>query len=181
LVLSFAFQSSIAALALMLGEPAPGGDFVAVLRDHGLPVLVPDAWLNGPAIIAALGQRRAKGLLAASPGLPLQRIGAAARRFATDFRATQPGGSVSQEGLYTAQATEVLLNAIARSDGTRPSVSHALLSTRINHGLVGPVRFDAAGDVRPSPFALIRLSGRATTINGVDHDGSNIVEVLSPR
>ena len=119
-------------------------------------------------------------LLVAAPGVPLQRIGAAARRFATGFRATQSGGAMSQEGLYTAQATEVLLDAIARSDGTRGSVSRALLATRIRDGLVGPIRFDPDGDVRPSPFALVRLSRRATTVNNVDPDGSNIVEVLRP-
>ena len=75
----------------------------------------------------------------------------------------------------------MLLDAIARSDGTRPSVTRALLATHIRNGLVGPIRFDANGDVRPSPFALVRLSSHATTINGIERDGSNLVEVLHAR
>jgi hypothetical protein len=60
-------------------------------------------------------------------------------------------------------------------------VTRALLATRIRNGLVGPVSFDANGDVRPSSFALVRLSRHATTINGIEPDGSNLVEVMQAR
>ena len=53
--------------------------------------------------------------------------------------------------------------------------------TRIRNGLVGPIRFDANGDLRPSPFALVRLSRHATTLNGIEPDGSNLVEVMQAR
>jgi ABC-type branched-subunit amino acid transport system substrate-binding protein len=166
---------------IFAGEPWRGAlPFVARARDARLPVLVPDGWLAGPEVFAAIGSRAA-GLLVTSPGMPEQRWGPAARRFAQDFRATQPGGRMTVEGLYTAQATEVLLDAIARSDGTRASVSRELLATRIEDGLVGPVRFDAAGDVTPSPFALVRLSPSARTVSGLERDGSNLVDVVAGR
>ena len=72
-----------------------------------------------------------------------------------------------------------MLDAIARSDGTRASVTRALLTTKIADGLIGPVRFDEDGDVDPSPFAIVRLE-RTTTLNGVTADGQNVVAVISP-
>ena len=56
------------------------------------------------------------------------------RRFVNDFGATQPGGIVTLDALYAAQATEVLLDAIARSDGSRASVTNTLLATTIEEG-----------------------------------------------
>jgi ABC-type branched-subunit amino acid transport system substrate-binding protein len=116
----------------------------------------------------------------ASPGLPLEHVGPEGRRFVEEFGRTQPGGVVTQEALYAAQATEVLLDAIARSNGTRASVSQALLDTDLRDSLVGDVRFDADGDVRPRPFAVIRLSPNAETVNGVEPGARNIAAVVSP-
>jgi len=144
-----------------------------------LPLVLPDSWLAAPELFDELG-RNVRGVYVASPGLPLERLGPAGRRFVAEFGATQPGGVVTQDAVYIAQATEVLLDAIARSDGTRPSVARALLATRIEDGLVGDVRFDADGDVRPRPFSIARASPRAQTTNGVLPGGSNIVAVISP-
>ena len=40
--------------------------------------------------------------------------------------------------------------------------------------------FDADGDVRPRPYAIVRLSRHANNFNGVLPDGSNIAAVMSP-
>jgi ABC-type branched-subunit amino acid transport system substrate-binding protein len=48
--------------------------------------------------------------------------------------------------MTTAQATEVLLDAIADSDGTRSSVSERLLGVRVTDGILGSFDFDANGD-----------------------------------
>jgi branched-chain amino acid transport system substrate-binding protein len=145
-----------------------------------LPILLPDSWLAAPEAFAALG-REASGLYVTSPGVPLERLGPAGRRFVAEFGATQPRGYVSQDALYIAQAAEVMLDAIARSDGTRASVARALLATDVKGGLVGDVRFDADGDVHPSPFSVIELSSRARTFsNGVLPGGTNLSAVVSP-
>jgi hypothetical protein len=39
-----------------------------------------------------------------------------------------------------------MLDAIARSDGTRASVTKELLRTRVRDGLIGSFRFDRNGD-----------------------------------
>ena len=96
-----------------------------------------------------------------------------------EFGATQPGGHVTPDALYTAQATEVMLDAIARSDGSRASVT-APCSRPVKNGLIGDVRFDANGDIHPRPYVIVRFSRHANNFNGVLPDGSNIAAVLSP-
>jgi ABC-type branched-subunit amino acid transport system substrate-binding protein len=60
--------------------------------------------------------------------------------------------------VYAAASTEVLLDAIARSDGTRDSVARELLKTRLANSVIGPVSFDKYGDVRPAPVSILRVA-----------------------
>ena len=138
-----------------------------------------EAELSGEELFAGLGPA-ARGIHISTPGVPLQRLGPAGRRFVDEFGATQPGGIVTLDAVYAAQATEVLLDAIARSDGSRASVTRALLATRIEDGLIGDVSFDADGDVRPRPYVIVRISRHTNNFNGVLPDGSNIAAVMSP-
>ena len=140
----------------------PAFALVRTLRERlgrDLPVIVPDAWANGPWTFSELG-RYARGIHFSQPGVPVERLGPEGRRFAAEFGATQPGRVVRDDGVLAAQAVALLLEAIARSDGTRGSVTRALLATDIEDGLIGPVHFDADGDIRPRPFSIIRLTRR---------------------
>ena len=52
--------------------------------------------------------------------------------------------------LEAAQAAELVMDAIARSDGTRASVLDKLRASRVRNGLLGSFRFDANGDFTPA-------------------------------
>jgi hypothetical protein len=52
---------------------------------------------------------------------------------------------------HAAQATDVVLDAIARSDGTRASVLEVLLRTRVAGGLLGDFSFDRRGTSARAP------------------------------
>ena len=97
---------------------------VARRLGNDMPVLGPDSWADGPAVFEALG-RWARNIHLSVPGVPLERLGPAGRRFVAEFRETQPGGLVTSDAVYFAQATELLLAAIARSDGSRSSVTES--------------------------------------------------------
>ena len=56
-----------------------------------------------------------------------------------------------------AQATEILLHAVASSDGTRASIARLLLRTPTTDGILGRVSFDANGDPIPAPIAIYRV------------------------
>jgi ABC-type branched-subunit amino acid transport system substrate-binding protein len=75
-----------------------------------------------------------------------------ARRVARTIRAEQPGA------LEAAQATEIVLDAIARSDGTRASVLAELRDTEVVDGILGTFRFDEKGDKTPGWMPIVRIT-----------------------
>jgi ABC-type branched-subunit amino acid transport system substrate-binding protein/streptogramin lyase len=116
-----------------------------------------------PDLLEAAG-RAAHGMYVATTELTANGPGmtAAAKRFAGEVGATSHGAYA----LQTAQATEVLLEAIARSDGTRASVLRELHATRVRNGLIGDFGFDRYGDVTPARVMILRVTG--TTPSGVE-------------
>ena len=116
-------------------------------------------------------------------GAVTERLPLAGARFVTRFARAHPGAEVEPSTVYAAQATEVLLDAIARSNGTRASVLEQLFKTHVKNGLLGNFAFDANGDTTESPITIMRVSrgGGKNTILGT---GGGIVERVarpSPR
>jgi len=101
-------------------------------------------------------------------------------RFGEAFGRTQPGVEIEPSAVYTAQATEVLLDAIARSDGTRSSVLEELFETRVRDGLLGSFAFDANGDTTESPITVLRVArgGGSNTVQSVE--GGVVEDVVRP-
>jgi YVTN family beta-propeller protein len=60
--------------------------------------------------------------------------------------------------LQSAQATEAVLAAIARSDGTRSSVLRELRAIEESDGLFGHFRFDRYGDITPARLTILRVT-----------------------
>jgi ABC-type branched-subunit amino acid transport system substrate-binding protein len=79
----------------------------------------------------------------------------AAQRFQDEF------GHGESQGfdLEAAQTAELVLRAIARSDGTRASVLAQLKASRVRNGLLGSFRFDRNGDVTPATVPILRIIG----------------------
>jgi ABC-type branched-subunit amino acid transport system substrate-binding protein len=72
-----------------------------------------------------------------------------------------------------------MLDAIARSDGTRESVAAALRRTRLRRGLLGSIAFDSEGDMtRPAVtvFRALRGGGSGPVTSA---DGAETVRVIS--
>ncbi len=53
-----------------------------------------------------------------------------------------------------------MLDAIARSEGTRESVLSELRSSRVKNGLLGSFRFDRNGDSVPAAVPILRITGQ---------------------
>ena len=82
----------------------------------------------------------------------------AGRSFASDYGTLDdPVPGV----LTAAQATDVVLDAIARSDGTRASVLRELRTVQVEDGVLGDFRLDRHGDITPAQIAIFRVSGSA--------------------
>ncbi len=149
------------------GIETGGPAVVRALRERlgpAVPILTPDAFTpTGP--LAREAGREAAGVYVALGGIadPAQ-LGPEGRRFAREFSATLGGEDLEPSAIYAAQAMEVVLDAIGRSDGTRTAVLDALFATRIERGIIGNVSFDANGDIETSPVTILRLAPGARAL-----------------
>jgi branched-chain amino acid transport system substrate-binding protein len=139
------------------------GELIKELRSRLGPqvaIIAPDGFVNGfdasgvfdAAGDAAIGMY--VSLNEASNALPAE-----ARRFLREFRRQFPGTEPGPHSFvpYTAQATEALLAAIARSNGTRASVVRELHELRVENGLLGTFQFDRYGDSTLNYTTILRV------------------------
>ena len=121
-------------------------------------IVAPDGFAYS-GVVEELGPD-GEGMLVTVPGIPAELMPPAGKRFARDFGrpAVIERGHL---GAYeAAQAAEVLLDAIARSDGTRASVVEELFATKVENGILGSFSFDRYGDIVPAPVAVYRIEDR---------------------
>jgi YVTN family beta-propeller protein len=135
-----------------------GGELIEALRKRlgdRVTLLAGDGFLE-PATLRQIG-RPADGLYIAygslSPSDP--DLTPAAQRFVREF-----GVRANEVGVMeAAQATETVLAAIARSDGTRASVLDELQNTREQDSILDDFAFDRYGDITPARFTILRVTG----------------------
>jgi ABC-type branched-subunit amino acid transport system substrate-binding protein len=107
---------------------------------------------------AVLNGASADGLLISQPGPMGKRLGAEGKRFAAAF-SKKFGEEPTRFALSSAQAMDVLLDAIARSDGTRASVTRRLFDTRISNGILGSFWITPTGDTTLNEVTIQRIVG----------------------
>jgi ABC-type branched-subunit amino acid transport system substrate-binding protein len=101
----------------------------------------------------------ARDLYVASAGVSLDHFPPAGRTLAARLSTQRlGGGTVDPYALHGAEAARVLLDAIARSDGSRRSALRQLFRTRVNAGLLGSYRFDRRGDPFPASGPVVSFT-----------------------
>ncbi|MCP9487959.1 MAG: ABC transporter substrate-binding protein [Gaiellaceae bacterium MAG52_C11] len=141
-----------------------GAEVLQGLRSGGFQgTVVGSLSITDESILKAGGA--ARGAMFASTELPLAGLNASARAFveAGSF------GEYAVDAVYAAEAAHVLLDAISRSDGTRPGVRERLFQVSRN-GLLGQLEIDANGDVVPQRIAFFEAKGA----------GFSYVETVTP-
>jgi DNA-binding SARP family transcriptional activator/DNA-binding beta-propeller fold protein YncE/ABC-type branched-subunit amino acid transport system substrate-binding protein len=119
-------------------------------------LLAPDAFTPSEEDYSLI-RKAANGLYITVAGLPSERLPLAGRRFTAAFSPGRAPSEIDPYVVYAAQATEVLLAAIKRSNGTRPSVTSEVLATRVTNGLIGSFAFDQRGNPTRAPIAVYRI------------------------
>jgi ABC-type branched-subunit amino acid transport system substrate-binding protein/DNA-binding beta-propeller fold protein YncE len=109
--------------------------------------------------------RAAQGMYVANYGIPNAELPPAGRRLLDAAR--RPEDDPDFSFAYGAQAAEILLDAIARSDGTRGSVTRELRRTRVEDGILGDIRFDDNGDLVEGPVTIYRFTRKGPTVDRV--------------
>src|SRR2546423_8509423 len=107
-----------------------------------------DTWKNSGG--AALG------MYISVAGEPNEKLGPAGKKFVKDFGA-QIGTTPNPYSAYGAQAMEVLLTAIEKSDGSRSSVADNMLKTKVTDGILGTFSINANGDTTSNPVTQYKL------------------------
>ena len=122
-------------------------------------ILAPDGFGLYEDLIKLLGPA-ATGMYVSQYGIANEKLPPRGKEFLKSFASGRPTGAGPDYGAaYGAQAAEILLDAIARSDGTRASVTRELFRTRVTDGILGDIRFDRKGDLVDSPFTFVRIGG----------------------
>jgi ABC-type branched-subunit amino acid transport system substrate-binding protein len=118
----------------------------------------------------------AEGTYVSVAGVPASRLPPAGAAFRRAF-----GAKVSFYAPLAAQATDVLLDAIAASDGTRTSVLKRLFALRIRHGIVGDIRFDQNGDLVTGPVTILRMQrGAPNELGTAGGAGAVVARIITP-
>jgi branched-chain amino acid transport system substrate-binding protein len=95
----------------------------------------------------------AQGMYISYAGQPLERLGPAGQKFIKEFRAyAKIKGNMPPYAVYQAQAAQIMLDAIGRSNGTRLSVVREMFKTNVRNGIMGTFRFDKNGDTIPNKW-----------------------------
>src|SRR5262249_22151250 len=98
------------------------------------------------SLFSAAGKPAVEGVVGTSPAPPADRVGGAAGRFLDAFANAEGDVELHDWTIFAAAATQVLLDAIARSDGTRSDVVAKLFATDGAKTVLGPISFDGNGD-----------------------------------
>jgi branched-chain amino acid transport system substrate-binding protein len=115
------------------------------------PVFVgPDGWTPYSATLAA--GSAAQGMYVSYAGLPLEKLGKTGKKFIKAFTKFLhlKGELPPPYAVYQAQGTQIMLDAIKRSNGTRASVTSQLFKTKVKNGIMGTFHFDKNGNIVPT-------------------------------
>jgi branched-chain amino acid transport system substrate-binding protein len=117
-------------------------------------IIAPDAW-NNLAPVEAAGEA-AEGFTPTIAVLPNDQLPPAGRDFAGEFE-DRFGARPCCFSVHTAQATHMMLDAIADSDGSRAEVLENLFDAQVEDGYIGDFEFDRFGDATLNTIAVYRI------------------------
>ena len=127
----------------------------------GVQLMAPDGFTPISAVVEGAGPG-SEGLTVSVAGLPNKQLKGAGKAFLKGFgKAT--GKEPDPYSVYAAQAAEVLLAAIARSDGSRTSITAELFNTKVKNGILGSFTINKNGDTSSNPVAIYKVKGGKST------------------
>ena len=150
-------------------------DKVAVLgpNDGAVKLFVPDGFTTQQTIDEA--PEAAPGMFLSVAGVPIDQFKGKGAEFIEDFKPRLGGKPVDPYAIYGAQAAEVMLNAIAASDGSRSDVIAKLFEQKINDGYLGTFSINENGDPAGAEGAVVGFTIYKAT------DKLETVTTISPK
>jgi len=137
-----------------------GGKLIKDLR-AGVPasvrIMMPDGFTPVSATIQQ-GGAAAEGATVSVAGLPNSALKGAGKAFVAAFTKAdkRPPEPYS---VYAAQAAEVVVAAIAQSNGTRSDIAKQLFKVNLPSSILGHISFNPNGDVTSNPVTIYKVTG----------------------
>ncbi|MFN0155405.1 MAG: branched-chain amino acid ABC transporter substrate-binding protein [Gaiella sp.] len=131
-------------------------DKVAVLgpNDGAVKLFAPDGFTTQATIDESGGA--AAGMFMSVAGVPIDEFEGPAKEFVDALIAGPLSGKeIDPYAIYGAQAAQVMLDAIAASDGSRGDVIAKLFETEVSGGLLGDFGFNENGDPTNATGAVV--------------------------
>jgi len=153
-------------------------DKVAVLgpNDGNVKLFAPDGFTTQATVDEA--GAAAAGMYMSVAGVPITEFKDKAKEFVDGLVAGPLAGKeIDPYAIYGAQAVQVLLDAIAASDGTREDVLAKLFATEVTDGLIGSFGFNENGDPVDAAGAIVGF----TVYQASDTKFNDSSEVVVPK
>jgi branched-chain amino acid transport system substrate-binding protein len=150
-------------------------DKVAVLGPNSgrVKLYAPDGFTTQQTIDEA--GRAAQDMFMSVAGVPIDEFVGAGKEFADEFKGTLGGKPIDPYAIYGAQAAQIVLDAIAASDGSRADIIKKMFETKVEDGLIGSFEINENGDPSQAGGAVVGFTiYRATT-------KLEAVKTLSPK
>jgi branched-chain amino acid transport system substrate-binding protein len=124
-------------------------------------ILAPDGFTPISAVVQGAGSA-AENMTVSVAGLPNSALKGAGKAFVAAFTKAD-GRAPDPYSVYAAQAAEVMIQAIAQSNGTRADVAKQLFKVHLKGSILGNVSFNANGDVTSNPVTIYKIKGGKST------------------
>jgi len=152
-------------------------DKVAVLgpNDGDVGLYAPDGFTTQQTIDDA--GPASKGMYMSVAGVPIDEFSGPAQEFAENFQNDylKDTQRIDPYAIYGAQAAQVMLDAIAASDGSRASVIEQLFNTKVTDGFLGSFEINENGDPAGAEGAVVGFTIYKAT------DKLTTEKVISPK
>jgi branched-chain amino acid transport system substrate-binding protein len=169
-------QSSYEALANSIKQSGAQGVFLGgIICNNGAKLIkdlrsgVPNAKLFAPDGFSDPKSNGSAfdGNYASVAGAPPTSLKGPGKQFITNF-GKQIGATPNPYSQYGAQAMDVMLDAIAKSDGTRASVAKNLFGLKVTNGILGSFTINQNGDTSLNPITIYQQkSGKLNPVKTI--------------
>ena len=141
-----------------------GGKLIKDIKANvpNVQIMAPDGFTPISAVVQGAGTD-AEGMTVSVAGLPNSQLKGAGKTWVSDFAGANNGKDPDPYSVYAAQAAEVLLDAIERSDGSRAAVAEELFKTDVKNGILGSFKIDENGDTSANPVTIYKITGGKQT------------------
>jgi branched-chain amino acid transport system substrate-binding protein len=134
-------------------------DKVSVLGPNNgdVKLFAPDGFTT-QATIDEAGAKNAQDMIMTVAGAAVAELKGKGKEFIDGFKQQLNGKPVDPYATYAAQAAQVVLDAIGKSDGSRQSVIDQLFKTKVRNGILGSFDLNKNGDVSGGKGVVVKYT-----------------------